>query len=80
MEYATSQAGVRFIKRREQRVKIYESLTDYESALRYFADELKLSDEDRVQFFTVMKNWVVADERIDPNMDPADPDAKRLVH
>jgi hypothetical protein len=79
MEYAKSSEGQRFIKWREPRVPIYESLTAYETALRHYADELKLSDDDRVQFFIVMKNWVVADERLDPNMDPADPDAKRLT-
>jgi hypothetical protein len=30
--------------------------------------------------FAAVKRWVVADRRLDPNMDPQDPDAKRLVH
>jgi hypothetical protein len=47
---------------------------------RRLADQLKLPDADRVEMFAAVKRWVVADRRLDPNMDPQDPDAKRLVH
>jgi hypothetical protein len=47
---------------------------------RYLADELKLSDPDRIELFKCVQRWVVADRRLDPTMDPADPDAKRLTH
>lgn len=47
---------------------------------RRLADELKLSDADRVELFGAVKRWVVADRRLDPNMDPRDPDAKRILH
>lgn len=47
--------------------------------MRRLADRLKLSDQDRSEFFTCVKRWVVADQRLDPTMDPMDPDAKRLV-
>jgi hypothetical protein len=39
---------------------------------RRLADDLKLRSRRTV--------WVVADRRLDPTMDPQDPDAKRLVH
>jgi hypothetical protein len=48
--------------------------------MRRLADRLKLTDRDRMEFFTAIKNWVVADRRLDPTFDPRDPDAKRLVH
>jgi hypothetical protein len=47
---------------------------------RRLADELKLNDSDRVELFAAVKRWVVADRRLDPLMDPKDPEAKRLVH
>ena len=47
---------------------------------RRLADRVKLTDEERQDLFTAVRMWVVADRRLDPNMDPQDPDAKRLVH
>jgi hypothetical protein len=47
-------------------------------AFRRFADRLKLNDEDRIEMFKYAQAWVVADRRLDPTMDPKDPDAKRL--
>jgi hypothetical protein len=47
---------------------------------RALADNLKLSDRDRVELFAAVQKWVVADRRLDPAMDPKDPDAKRLVN
>lgn len=46
---------------------------------RKLADELKLNDRDRIEMFKCVQRWVVADRRLDPTMDPRDPDAKRLV-
>lgn len=47
---------------------------------RKLADKLKLNDTDRTEMFKCVQRWVVADRRLDPNMDPRDPDAKRLTH
>lgn len=59
---------------------IFWNERDLRDAFRRLADRLKLNDQDRVELFTCVKRWVVADLRLDPTMDPADPDAKRLVH
>lgn len=48
--------------------------------MRRLADQLKLADRDRLEFFTAIKAWVVADRRLDPTFDPRDPDAKRITH
>jgi hypothetical protein len=48
-------------------------------AFRKLADRLKLSDTDRIELFNCAQRWVVADRRLDPAMDPKDPDAKRLT-
>lgn len=58
---------------------IYRSEIEMRGDFRRLADGLKFNDTDRVQLFTALKNWVVADRRLDPTMDPKDPDAKRLV-
>lgn len=52
----------------------------YRDAMRRVADKASLSDQERAQFFTCVKRWLVADMRLDPTMDPMDPDAKHLVH
>lgn len=61
-------------------VVIYGSLGHFQDEMRRVADAAKLTDEERVQFFICAKNWVAADRRLDPTMDPADPDARRLVN
>lgn len=58
---------------------LFLSLNQMQGAFRSLADRLKLNDEDRRQLFICAKNWVVADRRLDPAMDPADPGARRLV-
>ncbi len=58
---------------------LYSSSRYLEAAFRRLADRLKFDDDDRRQLFAAAKNWVVADRRLDPAMDPADPDARRLV-
>lgn len=59
---------------------LFASMDDYEHELRKLADKLKLSDNERVEFFDCAKKWIVCDYRRDPTMDPQDPDARRLVH
>ena len=59
---------------------IYKSETVLHDDFRKLADKLKLSDTDRIEMFKCVQRWVVADRRLDPTMDPKDPDAKRLVH
>ena len=59
---------------------VYRSDVEYRDAMRRLADRLKLSDQERLEFFTCVKRWLVADRRLDPTMDFADPDAKRLVN
>jgi hypothetical protein len=58
---------------------IFSSLRDMEGKIRRTADYLKFNDDDRRQLFAAARNWVVADRRLDPTMDSADPDARRLV-
>ncbi len=58
---------------------VFFSLRDMETSFRRLADRLKFNDDDRRQLFAAARNWVVADRRLDPTMDPADPDARRLV-
>lgn len=59
---------------------LYTSEIHLRDRMRQLADQLKLVDRDRAEFFTAIKNWVVADRRLDPTFDPRDPDAKRIVH
>lgn len=58
---------------------IYRNDIAYRDDMRRLADRLKLDDRERLEFFTCVKRWLVADQRLDPTMNPADPDAKRLV-
>ena len=59
---------------------IYRNELALRDDFRSLADELKLPDAERVELFGAIKRWVVADRRLDPTMDPKDPDAKRLVN
>lgn len=61
-------------------VPVYRDETALRDDFRRLADKLKLSDADRIEMFKCVQRWVVADTRLDPNFDPKDPDAKRLVH
>lgn len=58
---------------------MYPNDIAYRDAMRRLADRLKLSDQERLEFFTCVKRWLVADLRLDPTMDPMDPDAKHLT-
>lgn len=71
------------IDRQERCIKdqpIFRSLGNLKSKCRRLADKMKLTDAERIEFFTIIKRWVVADMRLDPNLDPRDPGARRLVH
>lgn len=63
----------------EKNVAIFQHASDMQGQMRRLADELKLPDEQRIEMFNVAQRWIVADRRIDPTMDPRDPDARRLV-
>ena len=59
---------------------LYRNEVALRNDFRRLADKIKLSDAERVELFAAVKNWVVADRRLDPTMDPKDPDAKRLLN
>ena len=65
-------------KRKDQ--VIFASEIKLRDSFRRLADHLKLSDGDRIEMFHAVQRWVVADRRLDPTMNPLDPDAKRLVN
>jgi len=58
---------------------LFRNTRQMETAFRNFADLMHMTDEERVEFFDSVKRWVVCDYRLDPTMDAADPDAKRLT-
>lgn len=58
---------------------LFKNSRQMETAMRNFADLLRLDDDERVEFFDAVKAWVVCDFRLDPTMNPADPDARRMV-
>lgn len=60
--------------------RLYRNEIELRDDFRRLADHLKLCDADRIELFGAVKRWVVADRRLDPTMDPKDPDAKRLVN
>jgi hypothetical protein len=59
---------------------LYKSEIHLRDEFRKFADRLQLNDAERVELFGAIGVWLNSDLRLDPNMDPRDPDAKRLVH
>ena len=59
-----------------KRAEVFKSELAMQDAFRRLADEIKASDRERVELFDAVKNWVVADFRLDPTMDRNDPDAK----
>lgn len=60
-------------------VALFRNELAMQSTFRRLADDLKLSDDDRRELFGAVQRWVVADRRLDPTMNPRDPEAKRLV-
>lgn len=63
----------------EKNRAIFLDAADMQSHFRRLADELKLSDDDRREMFGAVQRWLVADYRIDPTMNPSDPEARRLA-
>lgn len=61
-------------------VVVYRSTAHFQGEMRRVADVARLTDGERHEFFIVAKSWIAADRRLDPNMNPADPDARRLVN
>jgi len=62
-------------------VVIFKDELSMRDMFRRLADHLRFSDRDRLEMFACLKRWCPSDMRIDPTMDPMDPDAKRLrVH
>jgi hypothetical protein len=59
-------------------LRIFASEQKMRDTFRHLADRCRLSDSDRIELFKCVQAWVVADRRLDPMMDPKDPDAKRL--
>lgn len=45
---------------------LFESENGLQSAFRALADDLKLSDEERIALFAAIKDWIVVDYRVDP--------------
>ena len=73
-------ADVIFDDRRPMRMQpLYRSETEFRDCMRRLADRLKLSDAERIEMFNAAQRWIVCDFRLDPTMDPRDPDAKRLT-
>lgn len=58
---------------------LFRSTRRMEAEFRSFADKIALDDADRTTLFECVKRWVVCDYRIDPNMDGADPESRRLT-
>lgn len=79
LAYGMSPLGMRYVMHEEKDAVVFDSLGAMQDECRAFADRLRLPDDERTDFFIVMTNWVVADTRLDPNMNPLDPDAKRLT-
>lgn len=58
---------------------LFRDTLELQTEMRRLADRVKLSDGDRNALFGAVKRWLVCDYRLDPTMDPKDPDARRLV-
>jgi hypothetical protein len=58
---------------------IFRDTRQMETQFRRHADAARLDDKDRTEFIAAVKRWVVCDYRLDPTMDSADPDARRLT-
>lgn len=63
----------------EKNVVFFTSTAHMRDVFRKLADELALTDPDRREMFAAAQRWVVLDYRLDPTMNPQDPEARRLV-
>jgi hypothetical protein len=73
-------ADIRWYGHTEKDVVLYPNEIALRDDFRRLADRQRLTDDERIEMFKCVQRWVVADRRLDPTMDPRDPDAKRLVH
>jgi hypothetical protein len=64
----------------KKHVVLYEDELELRDTFRRLADRAKLDDDERIEMFQAIRNWIIADYRLDPSMDPKDPDARHLVH
>lgn len=46
---------------------LFDSQDQMRARFGFIADKLKLNDFDRIEFFTMLQKWVVADLRVDPH-------------
>jgi hypothetical protein len=72
-------ATVMFEWGKENRV-LYADEIDLRDDFRRLADRAMIHGSDRLEMFLAIRHWIVADYRLDPTMDPSDPDARRLLH
>jgi hypothetical protein len=66
--------GIRLLRQ-----AIFLDTEQLQNTFRHICDDMKLSDADRKEVFDYVRRWIVADFRLDPRMDPNDPDARRYV-
>ena len=59
---------------------IFKDEAQMEGAFRRLADDQQLNDDDRIELFRYAQKWIVADRRLDPTMNPHDPDARRFLN
>jgi hypothetical protein len=64
----------------KKNVVLYKDEIELRDNFRRLADKAKLTDAERIEMFDAIRRWVVADFRLDPTMNPSDPDARCLVH
>jgi len=72
-------ATVMFEHGKENRV-LYEDEIELRDSFRRLADRAMVHGDERAEMFTAIRNWLVADYRLNPTMDPMDPDARRSLH
>ena len=63
-----------------KRAEVFKNEKEMETEFRRLADLVKLNDAERVEMFKMLRAWIVCDHRLDPTMNPADPDARRTVN
>ncbi|MGY4614775.1 hypothetical protein ACVWZ4_000002 [Bradyrhizobium sp. USDA 4472] len=64
---------------RQKAYVIFDDEDQMQGVLRRLADNMRMSDAERIDLFIAVRHWVKADLRLDPTMDRRDPDARRLV-
>lgn len=64
---------------RQKNYVVFDDEDQMQGIFRRLADNMRLSDAERIDLFIAVRFWVKSDMRLDPTMDRRDPDAKRLV-